>query len=352
VAADTTIKLQSSNASSTYGDSLTFTAAVAANSSGQSTPTGTVQFRIDGIDFGPAVVLVHGVATSDPITTLGAGQHTISAVYSGDPNFKSNTVSIPQAVNPATLDVTADNQRMNHGDAVPTLTYSFSGFVNGDTTSVVSGTASLSTTASASSPAGHYPITVSAGTLSAANYTFELVAGTLTVQPKVVDVRLDYGSKSISLIGLNRDLPFTTIQAIDIIFSDDVAVSMGQLSLTGVNVPSYSPSQFKYNPKTDDATWTLPSALGIDRLMMALDGATFAADPTIGVNHFGTDFAVLPGDINGDGVVSAQDLILARNAIQGTGDPSMIGWVDLDGSGTVNLNDFNLVRKRLGTRLP
>jgi len=31
------------------------------------------------------------------------------------------------------LAVTADNQTMNHGDAVPALTYTVSGFVNGDT---------------------------------------------------------------------------------------------------------------------------------------------------------------------------------------------------------------------------
>ena len=77
----------------------------------------------------------------------------------------------------------------------------------------------------------------------------------------MVDVRLDYGSKSISLTGLNRDLPFTTIKAIDIIFSDNVAVNMGQLSLTGVNVPSYGLTGVSYDPNTNDATWTLPSAL-------------------------------------------------------------------------------------------
>ena len=64
----------------------------------------------------------------------------------------------------------------------------------------------------------------------------------------MLDVRLDYGSKSISLIGLDRDLPFTTINAIDIIFSDNVAVNMGLLALTGVNIPNYSFGGFSYNP--------------------------------------------------------------------------------------------------------
>jgi hypothetical protein len=63
------------------------------------------------------------------------------------------------------------------------LTYSYSGFVNGDTASVVSGTPVLSTTATTGSNAGSYPITVSTGSLAAANYSFLYVSGTLTVQP-------------------------------------------------------------------------------------------------------------------------------------------------------------------------
>jgi hypothetical protein len=334
-----------------YGQSLAITATVAPAKSGLPTPSGTVQFLIDGANFGSPLKLVKGVATSQATSALSATQHTISVSYSGDADFVPSTTSIPLVVSPAVLAVTADDQSMNHGDAVPALTYSLSGFVNGDTATVVSGSARLSTTATSSSPAGYYPITVSAGLLSATNYTFNLVSASLAVQPKVLDVRVDYGSKSISLIGLNRDLPFTTIKAIDVIFSDNVAVNMNQLSLTGANVSSYGYSGFSYSSVRDDATWTLRSAIGVDHLMMALDGETFTADPAIGVNHFGTSFAVLPGDINGDSVVNAQDMVLARNAILGTGDPSMIGWADLDGNGVVDLNDFNGVRKNLGRHL-
>jgi large repetitive protein len=54
--------------------------------------------------------------------------------------------------------------------------------VNGDTQSVVSGTASLTTTATTSSAPGTYPITAALGTLSALNYTFStFVNGTLTI---------------------------------------------------------------------------------------------------------------------------------------------------------------------------
>src|SRR5262249_51092016 len=82
----------------------------------------------------------------------------------------------------AKLTVTADDQMRLFGQANPAPTYELSGFVGGETASAVSGSAACSTTATASSPAGAYPITCGAGSLSAAGYEFaSFVAGTLTV---------------------------------------------------------------------------------------------------------------------------------------------------------------------------
>ena len=63
------------------------------------------------------------------------------------------------------------------------LTYTLSGFVSGDAAAVVNGVPSLSTTATSASNVGSYSITVSTGTLAAANYSFLYVNGTLTIQP-------------------------------------------------------------------------------------------------------------------------------------------------------------------------
>jgi hypothetical protein len=82
----------------------------------------------------------------------------------------------------AKLAVTANDQSRLFGQANPALTYELAGFVGGETASVVSGSASCSTTATPSSLAGDYPITCTAGSLSAPGYVFEtFVAGTLTV---------------------------------------------------------------------------------------------------------------------------------------------------------------------------
>ena len=98
-------------------------------------------------------------------------------------------VSGDMTVNPATLTVKvkADSESMNQGGPLPNFTAAYSGFVNGDTQAVLKGAPSLSTTATAASPAGQYPIIVGQGTLQAANYIFKLVNDTLTILGLRVD---------------------------------------------------------------------------------------------------------------------------------------------------------------------
>ena len=77
--------------------------------------------------------------------------------------------------------MTANNTNRPYGATNPVFTVTYSGFVNGDTTNVLSGAPSLTTGAVTNSPAGSYTITNTIGTLSATNYTFNFVNGTLTV---------------------------------------------------------------------------------------------------------------------------------------------------------------------------
>jgi hypothetical protein len=79
-------------------------------------------------------------------------------------DYATVTQTVPIEVNPAPLFVYADSQIMTYGSAVPALLFTATGFVNGDTTSSVSG--SLATVATSSSPVGYYDITL--GTLGSA----------------------------------------------------------------------------------------------------------------------------------------------------------------------------------------
>jgi hypothetical protein len=109
VAAATTTTVASSLNPSAYGESVTFTATV---SSSAAAPTGTVQFAVDGVDFGTPVALsaasaTSSTATSQATTTLSvAGSpHSVQANYiNTDGNFSdsSSTLSGGQTVNMAT----------------------------------------------------------------------------------------------------------------------------------------------------------------------------------------------------------------------------------------------------------
>ncbi len=81
----------------------------------------------------------------------------------------------------ATLTVTANNQTRKFMEENPAFTYTITGFVRGDTLAVVTGSPVLTTTATKSSPIGEYPITITAGSLQAANYNFIMVNGKLTI---------------------------------------------------------------------------------------------------------------------------------------------------------------------------
>ncbi len=110
------------------------------------------------------------------------GTHSITAVYSGDSNFNGATSAVfDQMVNKTTLQVTANDAHRVFGQPNPTFTTTITGFVGGDTQSVVTGAPSVTTTATSTSPVGVYPIVATQGTLAAANYIFAFLNGNLTI---------------------------------------------------------------------------------------------------------------------------------------------------------------------------
>ena len=119
---NTTTAVSSNHNPSVWGQSVTFTANVAVVSPGAGTPDGTVQFKVDGVDFGSAVALVSGSASSSATTTLSVATHTVSAVYSGSTNYNTSTgdLSGGQVVNkrPTTSSVTVTPNSSQYSDLV------------------------------------------------------------------------------------------------------------------------------------------------------------------------------------------------------------------------------------------
>ncbi len=127
-------------------------------------------------------------------TVLGSASCTFGVTFtptapgsrSGAITINDNAASSPQTVSLAgtgggtpTLVITASSVSMAYGGAVPTITPSYSGFVNGDTVQSLTTQPTCSATATSSSPVGSYPSTCSGAVDS--NYTISYTAGTVTI---------------------------------------------------------------------------------------------------------------------------------------------------------------------------
>jgi hypothetical protein len=160
----------------TYGQMLGAGVLDATASANGSTLAGTFGYT--------AVVGVGAPQTILQSTVLGAGTYTLTANFSpaDTTDYAPASASTQLKVNPASLSLAAGNASISYGAPLPNFTYSMNGFVNGDTAATAtSGAPSLTTTATAGSPVGSYPITPSVGTLIAANYSIAFVPATLTI---------------------------------------------------------------------------------------------------------------------------------------------------------------------------
>lgn len=153
----------------------------------------------DGTTTASVVVTPAGVQGADVISISGTASFsdknvgaaksvavsgiTLSGAAAGNYLLPATSATATANITKANLTVTAENKSMVSGGTLPALTALIQGFVAGETlaTSGVTGSASLTTTATATSAAGSYPITAAVGSLSAANYAFSFVPGVLTV---------------------------------------------------------------------------------------------------------------------------------------------------------------------------
>ena len=131
---------------------------------------------------GKGVFSDKNVGNNKPVTISGL---KISGADSG--NYSLTQPAAQASITARTLKVTAASLARVYGAANPELTATYSGFATGETlaTSGVTGSPSLVTAATNSSPVSGSPYAIIAGvgTLSAANYSFSFVNGTLSVTP-------------------------------------------------------------------------------------------------------------------------------------------------------------------------
>lgn len=168
IAAVTTISLSSSPNPSSYGQAVTFTAAV---TSGEGAPPDgePASFMKGATLLGTGTL--SGGSASLTISTLPVGTNSITAVYGGDSNFAaSKSKAVGQVVNKATTTTTlaSSTNPSNFGQSVTftaTVTPQFSGRVTG-TVTFYDGTMALKTVALSGGVAKFTTSTLTSGTHS------------------------------------------------------------------------------------------------------------------------------------------------------------------------------------------
>ncbi len=180
--------------SSIYG-----TGSLTANfSNNGQTGTGQVTFY-DGEGANP-LLIGHAALTGNTAvvntSTLAAGTHYMVANYAGD--SKNSAISsgvFVYVITPAPLTAVANGASLLYGQAIPALSGTLTGVLAQDAGNT---TANYTTTATATSAPGLYPISVALTGSAAANYTVSLGAGsgsvTITPAPSTTTLTASSGS--------------------------------------------------------------------------------------------------------------------------------------------------------------
>lgn len=160
---------------------------------GEATPNYTITYSgfVNGED---ESVLLTTPSADTEITPVNAGTYLIGVFGGSALNYSISGESGTLTINQAPLEISAEDKSRSYGDENPILTFTYSGFVNGEDEAVLENTPAISTEAIVSSSVGTYPISLSGG--SAQNYSLNLVSGILTVNQALLTVSANDQTKT------------------------------------------------------------------------------------------------------------------------------------------------------------
>ena len=165
---------------------------------------------------GPSSMTVPPIVTNSATPGAHAGSYTLTPSGAVNPNYVIQYTSGTYTISPAVLTIKANNATTTYGGTIPSLGVSYTGFVNGDGIPSLTTQPTVSTTATAASPAGTYPITAS-GAVDP-NYTFTYQTGTLTIGKANLTATAD--NKAMPLGG---PLPALTVTITGFVNGDNAA---------------------------------------------------------------------------------------------------------------------------------
>lgn len=189
------------------------------------------------------------VVLSGKIHIIGAGTCTVFANQAGDATRKAATeVSQTLTVAKTDLTVTADNKTVKHGENAPEFTYSFSGFVNGDTESDIIGSATLNSTYTNTTPVSASPVAINCttGSLWSTDYNFNFVSGQLIIEQGNQTITFD-ALETKTYGDADFDLTATASSGLTVSYESsnpDVATISGStVTITGAGTTTITASQ-------------------------------------------------------------------------------------------------------------
>ncbi len=275
----------------------------------------------------PAIASING----STVTILKAGSTTITAHQAASGNYEEASATTELVVNKALLTVTADNASRSYGEENPALTFSYSGFVNGENESVLTNLPTVTCEATAESPAGSYDIVVSGG--AAENYTLRYVNGTLSVLASSGELTFTaigektYGDAAFDLqvSSPNTETPITfTVEDPTIASLSGNTVTILKAGKT--TITAHQDASTNYG----EASATAPLVVNKAPLKASANDASRAygeANPTFSFSY--------EGFVNGD---SESDLVLPPTATTEANPASPVGTYDIVAGGDDDVN--------------
>jgi uncharacterized repeat protein (TIGR02543 family) len=149
------------------------------SASATSGSTGTVTYSYQG-----RLSTTYGPSATKP---TNAGTYTVTATVAASGNYAgASSSSVDFEISKAALTITSSSHTVTYGDAIPTITASYAGLVNSESSSVISGQSCTTTYATSSSAGTSQTTSCTGGTSS--NYLITYVPGSVTVNTKTLTI--------------------------------------------------------------------------------------------------------------------------------------------------------------------
>jgi cyclophilin family peptidyl-prolyl cis-trans isomerase len=276
IAISTTPTVSVSDADGTYnGSAFTATATVTGVS-------GVPGSSLEGVS--PTLLYYAGSDTSgtgSASAPVDVGTYTVVASFAGSTDYSAaQSQPVTFTIAQASLTITADNKVLPVGAPLPTLTFTSTGLVAGDSLTTQP---TLSTTATTGSSLGTYAITISGATASS-NYAVTLVNGTLTITADDTVGGYDSATSRFFLSNSNTSGTATTVLLYGV-------PNTGMIPLVGDWDGNGTETIGLYDPTTSDFYLRNSNSSGI-------------ADTVVCFGAAGCGFTPLVGDWTGDGTDS------------------------------------------------